>query len=304
MKIISGTSHPELAYKIAQETGFETVDVNIEIFKNGETRLRIKGEIEGEHVAIIETATEPVDKHLFELFLLIDAARRLHPKRITVVMPWMGYSLQDKVFSTGEPISAKVVAKILSTIGSDDAVVMDLHHEGVAGFFDVPVKYLSAIPLFADFVKSGKWMNGKLMVVSPDFGGAKRARELAKLLEAPLAVIDKERSRRTGALTVHGISRPVKGYDCLVIDDVILSGGTVKSACDTLRAKQAKSVTFAATHGLFVGNAWEALNGKVLDRLVVADTVPISVPSDVTVEVKILSTAPLFAKALKGLAGE
>lgn len=304
MKIISGSSHPELAQKIARAGKFDTVEANIETFKNGETRLRIDEDIEGKHVAIIETASHPVDKHLMELFLFIDAARRLHPKRITVVMPWMGYSLQDKVFRTGEPISAKVVAKILSTIGADDIVLMDLHHEGVAGFFDVPVKYLSALPLFADYVKKGKWRNGKLMVVSPDFGGAKRARELAKMLDAPLAVIDKERSRRTGGLTVRGISRPVKGYDCLVIDDVVLSGGTIKSACDTLRAEGALSVTFCATHGLFVTGSWEILNGKVLDRIVVTDTVPIKVPREASVEVEILSTAPVFAKALKGLSGE
>lgn len=298
MKIISGSSHEELAKKIAREGKFGLVAVDREDFKNGEVRVWIRGEIEGEHVAIVQTLSQPVDRHIVELLLLIDAARRMHPKRITVVLPWMGYSLQDKVFRPGEPISAKVVAKMIGAAGADDAVLMDLHTESIAGFFDVPVKYLTALPLFA--AVNGK---KKFMVVSPDFGAAKRAREFAKLVGAPLAVIDKERSRKTGKLAVHGISRSVRGQYCLVIDDMINTGSTVKSAAETLAGHGAKDVTFCATHGLFVGEgAWENVNPRILNKVCITDTVPISIPKNLASRVTVLSTAPLFARALKDLA--
>lgn len=274
------------------------VKASTERFKNGELRVWIQDDIEGEHVAILQTLAEPVDTNFMELLLLIDAARRMHPKRITVVIPWLGYSLQDKVFRSGEPISAKVVAKMISTVGADDIVLMDLHHPSTVGFFDVPVKHLTALPLFKGIIR-----DKKVMIVSPDFGAAKRARELAKELEVPLAVIDKERSKRTGRLTVHGISRPAKGYHCLVVDDVVLTGGTIKTACETLKAKGASGITFCATHGLFSGRAWQNLDSELLDKICVTDTVPVDAPPRTKVEVEILSTAPVFAQALKGLAG-
>ena len=295
MRIISGSSNPVLAKKIAQQLSVPLVDVEISAFANGEKRVWIKEKLDGQDVVVVQSFSDPVDENIIELLLMLDALERLGAKDIHVIIPWLGYSLQDKVFRPGEPIAAKVMAKLVSHAYVKRVYLVDLHNTSIPGFFDIPCSHLSASELFAEDVRS-RFAVEDIVIASPDFGGLKRARQFAGLFDAPLVNIDKHRDLATGKVTAVGLHGKVTGKIVILFDDVILSGGTVTEASDLLKEEGAKETHFYSTHGLFTGQALANLEKSSIDSVIVTNTLhQASLPS----KIKVLDLAPMLATTLE-----
>ncbi|HEX7018043.1 MAG TPA: ribose-phosphate pyrophosphokinase [Patescibacteria group bacterium] len=297
MKLISGSSNSILAKKLAETLKIEQLNVEISRFSNGEKRVWINADqskVKGQNIILVQSFTQPVDEHVMEFLLLVDALERLGARHINAIIPWLGYSIQDKVFREGEPLSAKVVANLISNSYIKRTFLLDLHNSSIPGFFSRPTHHLSAINLFAEYSKQ-KFDTGEVVVTSPDFGGLKRARQFAQLLDVPLSNIDKNRDLKTGEVTAIGLHGDVKDKKVLVFDDFINSGSTVIETDRILKEHGAKSVHFFATHGLFVNNAFETLNKADLDEIIITDSV---YHQDLPNYITPLSTAKLFADEL------
>lgn len=294
MKIISGSSNIALASKIAQQLSLSLIDVEISQFANGEKRVWIKESVRGENICLIQSFSHPTDEHIMEFLLMTDALERLGARHISLLIPWMGYSLQDKVFRDGEPIAAKVVANLVSNSYVKRAFLLDLHNTSTPGFFSIPTEYLTATNLFAQYVRENFNLN-ESMIASPDFGGLKRARFFANQLNLDLVNIDKQRNLKTGEVTAIGVHGNVKDKIILIFDDCILSGGTVVEAAEILKKEGAKQVHFLSTHGLFTGEAKEMLQKSKVDSVVVTNSIhQVALPD----KIKVIDVSQLFVDAI------
>lgn len=296
MKLLSGSSNPILAQNIAQQLNLETINAEISTFANKEKRVWIKDQIQGENIILVQSLSVPTDEHIMEFLLMADALERLGARHVNAIIPWMGYSFQDKVFREGEPIAAKVVADLISNSYTKRVFLLDLHNTSVPGFFSIPSKNLSALELFASYVKEKVGVENTI-VASPDFGGLKRSRQFADLLGLELVNIDKQRDLSSGQVTAQSVQGgSVTGKNVVVFDDAILSGSTVVEVGKILKAQGAASVHFLSTHAVFTPGATEKLLSDAIDSVVVTNSIHHeNLPPKITV----LDAAPLFAEALK-----
>jgi ribose-phosphate pyrophosphokinase len=269
MQVFSGSSNQELAKKIAKLMDTQLGKVAVSKFENGEKRVAV-GKGSGSAL-IVQSLSQPVDENLVELCLIADALTRQGFTNLSAVVPWLGYSKQDKVFLPGEPLSAKVVAQIIQTTKIKKLMTFDLHNRAITGFFDVPVVELSAKPIFLDYFR--KTITKNSVVVAPDEGAVKSSAYFAKELNIPIAYMDKRRDLRTGKVEVMGMTGEVKGKEVLIVDDMIVTGSTLMESAKYLKKMGAKSVKVAATHHLYVAGAQERLEMSEIDEVVVTDTV-------------------------------
>lgn len=294
MKIISGSSNRPFAQAVAEKLGLSLIDVDISTFANGEIRVWVKEPVKGENIVLVQSFSHPTDDYIIECLLIIDALERMGARHINVVIPWMGYSLQDKVFRDGEPIAAKVVANLISNAYIKRAFLLDLHNSSTPGFFSIPTEHLTALNLFAEYAEKNFDLSN-FVVASPDFGGLKRARVFAHRLELDLINIDKHRNLRTGKVEAMGVSGEVDGKSVIIYDDLINSGSTVVSAAEILKKEGAREVHFFATHGPLVPTAYHVLEESQVDSVVVSNSIN---HNGHTGKVKILDVSGLFAKEL------
>lgn len=299
MKIVSGSSNLPLSQSLANQMGLKLVDVELTKFANGENRVYIKEEIRGENIILVQSLSQPADDNIMQTLLLADALERLGARHINVVIPWMGYSLQDKVFREGESIAAKVVANLISTAHIKRALLLDLHNSSTPGFFSIPTHHLSTLELFADYANQklqAELAADQVVVVSPDFGGLKRARVFATKLGVDLANVDKHRDLKTGQVTaidVQGAS--IENKIAVLFDDVILSGGTVIEGARILKERGASQVHFYSTHGLFTGQALENIDQSEVDSVVITNSIH---QDNLPEKIKVVDCAGVFAKEL------
>jgi ribose-phosphate pyrophosphokinase len=290
LMLFAGSSHPELAADIAEQLKVELGQVELKTFAMGETYVRYLESIRGADLFIVQTGTPPVDKHLMELLIMVNAAKLASAKRITVVLPWFPYSRQEKKSAPREPITARLVADMLETAGADRVLTMDLHAGQIQGFFRIPVDHMTALPLFAQYFRDKGLSGAKVVSVSPDPGRAKMARKFAQMLsgaegETDLAIMNKTRPAHDQA-SITQVIGDVDGKVALMGDDMIATGSTLIAAVDALKESGATSVAVFATHGHFAGNAFEKLSDADISEIVVTDTVPIDTlhrPQNLTV---------------------
>lgn len=293
LQIFTGNSHPALAAAICQELEVDLGRAMVSRFKNGETRVKLDENVRGADVFIIQPTSEPVNDYIMELLLMIDALRRASADRITAVIPYYGYAKQEKKTSGREPISAKLVANLLTTAGASRVLTIDLHAPAIEGFFDIPVDHLRATPLLARAFRSR--IGGDIVVVSPDAGGVGRAQDFRTRATGSLAIISKQRpdADKTEMLDIVG---DVDGKTAVIVDDMISTGGTLVEAAKLLKERGAEKIYVCATHGIFAGNALELIADSDIDELFVTDT--IRLPDDYPGNVSVVSVAPLFAEAI------
>ena len=273
--IVAGSSNKDLAKKISEGSHTPLAKVISGRFSNGEAQVRIEEEIFAKRFYIVQSLSQPVDEHIMELCLMSDALKRGGARRLIAIIPWFGYGVQDKVFMPGEALSSKVVIDFLQTVGIHSLITVDLHSDNIIGFFEIPVVHLTAIPLFADYIV--KKYGTDTLVVSPDFGGAKRARRFAKEMgqEGTIGIMDKERSLTKGDVKLRGINLDVKGKIVIIPDDFISTGSTLLQVTDLLHRGGARKIVACATHPLLSKNAAEKIGDSCIDELVVSDTVTI-----------------------------
>lgn len=294
MKIISGSSNPELAQRIAKSLSLELLPVEITHFANGEKRVWIKDSVKGQNMIIVQSFSHPTDENIMEFLLMVDALERAGARHINAVIPWLGYSLQDKIFREGEPIAAKVVADLVSNAYVKRGFLLDLHNSSTPGFFSIPVQHLSAMDEFAEYVRQHLDI-GNAVVASPDFGGLKRSKVFSEKLGLDLVKIDKYRNVDTGEIIEMGVNGDVAGRVVILFDDMINSGSTVVNAAEILKKHQAKEVHFLATHGIFADGGLERVRHSQVDSVVVTNSIS---HQDRPENVKIVDVADLFAEAL------
>lgn len=294
MKIISGTANQKLAHRLATTLNIPLVNAEITKFPNGEKRVWITDKVRGENITIVQSFSEPTDEHIMEFLLLTDALERLGARHVNLIIPWLGYSLQDKVFREGEAIAVKVVADLVSHAYIKRVFLLDVHNTSIPGFFSVPTHHLTAKPLFIQYAQEHMEL-GNTVVASPDFGGLKRARTFANELQLDLVNIDKHRDLYSGkaqALDVHG---EVVSKEVLIWDDVIVSGSTVVEAARILKEKGAKKVIFCATHGPLVPVAFEKITNSEVDEVVITNSIT---PAQKIEKLTVLDTCPIFVEEL------
>ena len=299
--VASGRSHPELASQVAKALGTELVPTEYRTFASGEILTRFEVSIRGCDVFLIQSFGQPVNEWMMELLIMLDAAKRASAKRITVVAPYFPYSRQDKKGRGREPISARLVADLLKTAGADRVMSVDLHAAQIQGFFDGPVDHLFAKPVLLEYFRSTLSADdrAKLTVVSPDTGRVRVADTWSDSLGAPLAIIHKRRDPNVAnQVTVNEIVGRVKGRVCLLVDDMIDTGGTIVKAAEALKANGAERVIVAATHPVFSDPAAERLQSDSIDEVVVTDTIPVPLDKRFP-SLTILPIAPLLARAIK-----
>ena len=274
LMLFSGRSNPELAEKIADKLNVSLGEVELKTFANGETYVRYDDSIRGSDAFIIQSGSPPVNDHLLELLIMVQAAKLASAKRITAVVPWYPYSRQDKKSRPREPITARLVADFLEAAGVDRVLTMDLHAGQIQGFFNVPVDHMTALPLFATYFRDKGLFGENVVAVSPDPGRAKMARRFGQMLEADLAIMNKVRPEHDTA-EVSEVIGNVDGKVAIMSDDIIVTGGTLIAGAKALKEAGAIEVYACATHGLFPGNAFEKIAASDLSEVTVTDTVPI-----------------------------
>ena len=276
-------------------------DSSIEPFSDGEICVQINENVRGMDVFVVQPTCTPVDSNIMELLLMIDALKRASAKRITAVLPYYGYSRQDRKDRPRVPISSKLVASLIERAGADRVLAMELHAAQIQGFFDAPVDHLFAAPVIAETFRKKKLTN--LTVVSPDAGGVERARGFAKRLRAPLAIIDKRRQKKNVAEVMHVIG-DVKGRNCVIVDDLVDTAGTLVKAAAALKKEGAKGVWAACTHAVLSGAAVERIEGSVLEELWVSDSIPLRGAAKRSGKIRALSVSLLFARAIASIYDE
>ena len=294
MKIFSGTANLDLARDIAKSLKAPLGEIMVSRFSEGEIRIKINEDVRGRDVFLIQPTCPPVNDNVMELLIILDAFRRASARRITAVLPYYGYARQDRKDQPRVPITAKLLANIITVAGADRILTMDLHAQQIQGFFDIPVDHLYAFPVIASYFKKKKLKN--LTVVSPDVGGIKMARAYAKGLNADLAIVDK---RRTGPSEVEAMNLigEVKGRTVLIPDDMIATGGSLVEAVNALVKFGAGDIYASCTHAILSGNAVQNLQKSVLKEIVVTDTIPLP-PEKRTSKIKVLPVAPLLGEAI------
>jgi ribose-phosphate pyrophosphokinase len=304
MKLLAGNSNLPLAQAIADYLKLPLTNADVRRFADDEIFVEIHENVRGEDVFVLQSTSAPANDNLMELLICIDALRRASAKRITAVLPYFGYARQDRKPGPRTPISAKLVANLITQAGADRVLAVDLHAGQIQGFFDIPTDNLYAAPVMAaDILQRTGGEN--LMIVSPDVGGVVRARALARRLNnAPLSIVDKRRDK-PGVSEVMNIIGDVKGWDCILIDDIIDSGGTLCNAAGALMEAGAKSVTAYLTHGVLSGTAVERVNGSALKELVITDSIQAGEAAKAPgSKVRVLSIAPLVGEAISRIAEE
>ena len=298
LKLFTGSAHPQLALEIAEHIGSPLGRASLKRFSDTEVSFQIGENIRGADVFILQPTCTPVDPHLIELCVMIDAFRRSSASRITAVMPYFGYARQDRKDKPRVPISAKLVANLLSAAGANRVLTMDLHKAQIQAFFDIPVDHLFAAPVFIEHLSRRTEQN--LTIVSPDAGGVERARAYAKRLGADLAIIDKRRSPDGAAEVMHVVGE-VQGRACIIQDDIVDTAGTLTRSAEALRTNGAAFVSGCAVHGVLSGPALERIHNSALEKLVVTNTIPPRPEIVASDKVEILSVAPLLGKAIQSI---
>src|SRR5476651_2498037 len=298
LKVFAGNANRPLAEEICQSLNKWLGEAMVRVFADGETYVQIKENVRGTDVFVIQPTSTPVDRHLMELLLMIDALKRASAKRITAVLPYYGYARQDRKDKPRVPISAKLVANVLSAAGTNRVLTMDLHKAQIQGFFDIPVDHLFAAPVIIDYL--ARLDNPNLTIVSPDAGGAERARAYAKRLDAELAVIDKRRSD-DGTAEVMNVIGDVEGRTCILQDDIIDTAGTITKGASALKANGAARIIACAVHGVLSGPAIERIEKSPIDKLIVTNTIPLSPAGAACGKVVVLSVARLLGQAIKSI---
>ncbi|MBU0759833.1 MAG: ribose-phosphate pyrophosphokinase [Candidatus Omnitrophica bacterium] len=298
--IFTGNSNPALAKEIVKYLDMPLSKALVSTFSEGEIRVKIEENVRGKDVFVIQSTCPPSNNNLMELLILIDALRRASAKRITAVLPYFGYARQDRKDQPRVPITAKLVANLITTAGADRVLTVDLHAGQIQGFFDIPMDHLYAVTTFVDYFRTLKVKN--IVVVSPDVGGIKMARAYAKRLESPLAIVDKRRISAED-IEVMNILGEVKGKNALIIDDLVATAGSLVEAAATLKKAGAKDVYAAITHPVLSGPAIKRIEPSSLKKLFVTNTIPVE-NGKKHKKIKVLSIAPLLAEAIKRIHSE
>lgn len=298
LMLFSGNATPDLAKKIAKVLGAEMGKAKVSRFSDGEVNTEILENVRGMDVFIVQSTCAPTNESLMELVIMADALHRASAGRITAVVPYFGYARQDRrVRSARVPISAKVVADMMAVVGINRVLTVDLHADQIQGFFDIPVDNVYATPILIDHIQQNA--TGNEIVVSPDVGGVVRARAVAKRLDdSELAIIDKRRPEANQA-EVMNIIGDIDGRDCIIVDDMVDTAGTLCTAAKALKANGAKSVSAYATHAVLSGKAIENVQSSVLDKLVITDTIPLSESAKQCDRIQVLSLADMLAESIR-----
>ena len=299
LKLFSGSAHPELARKIAECLGVPLGRACLRRFPDSEVSFQIDENIRGADVFVVQPTCAPVDQHLVELCVMIDAFRRSSAARITAVLPYYGYARQDRKDKPRVPISAKLVANLLGAAGTNRVLTVDLHKAQIQGFFDIPVDHLFAAPVFIDYLAR---LEGRSAVtfVSPDAGGVERARAYAKRLDADLAIIDKRRSEDGQAEVMHVVGE-VQDRFCIIQDDIVDTAGTLQQASRAVRENGAARVFACAVHGVLSGPALQRIEESALEQLIVTDTIPPRPELGKSSKIRVLSVAELLGRAIQSI---
>ncbi len=298
LKVFSGSAHPDLAREIAEHLKVPVGQARLRRFADGEVSFQIDENIRGTDVFVVQPTCTPVDQHLVEMLIMIDAFRRSSASRITAVLPYYGYARQDRKDKPRVPISAKLVANLLTAAGSNRVLTMDLHKAQIQGFFDIPVDHLFAAPVIIDYLARERYP--KLTIVAPDAGGAERARAYAKRLTAGLAVVDKRRSE-DGTAEVMRVIGDVDGHTCILTDDIVDTAGTMQKAAAALKANGAARVMAGAVHGVLSGPAIERIEQSEIEQLIVTNTIPLKGEKAKCKKIVVLSVAKLLAQAIASI---
>jgi len=300
MAVFSGSVNPPLADGIAKELGLDLGNVKLEKFANGEIYARYLESVRGADVFIVQSVCAgsgyDVNDALMELLIMIDAAKRASARSVCAVVSHYGYARQERKAAPREPITARLVADLISSAGANRVIAIDLHQDAIQGFFDLPVNHMTAMPLFVDYYKNKGFDPEKLCVVSPDVGRAKAAKKFQTMLDSDIAIMHKDRPRHNQS-EITALIGDVTGKICIINDDMIDTGGTLCAAADTLLARGAESVYVCATHGLFSGPAYDRIENSNISEVVVTDAVPVPLERQ-TGKIKVLSIAPLMAKTI------
>jgi len=302
MKIVTGNSNPPLAEAIAAYLNIPLTKASVKRFSDQEIFVEIGENVRGEDVFLIQSTSYPANDHLMELLVCIDALRRASAQRITAVLPYFGYARQDRKPGPRTPISAKLVADLITTAGADRVLTMDLHAGQIQGFFDIPTDNLYALPVLGRDLKE-RYNPDDLMIVSPDVGGVVRARAYAKRVGCPLAIVDKRRER-AGASEVMNIIGEVEGKVCVFVDDIVDSAGTLCNAADAMMQAGAKSVAAYVSHGVLSGGAVARIGGSALGELVITDSILATEAVRVSEKIRRITIAPLIAEAMSRISHE
>lgn len=298
--VFSGNANLQLANRICNYLKLDLADAEVDKFNDGEIRVKVNQDVRGRDVFVVQPTCPPVDENIMELLILIDALRRASARRITAVIPYYGYGRQDRKDKPRVPITAKLVANLITVAGANRVLTMDLHAGQIQGFFDIPLDHLFAVNVFMEYFERKRLPN--LVVVSPDVGGVKMARAYAKKLKAGLAVVDKRRINDREA-EVMNIMGEVKGKNVCIVDDLIATAGTLVEAVAALKSAGAKAVYAAATHPVLSGPAIERIKKSQLEELIVTDTIPIEKKKMIP-KIKVLSVAALLGKAIERIHNE
>ncbi|KAA2214791.1 ribose-phosphate pyrophosphokinase [Teichococcus oryzae] len=302
MKIVACNSNRPLAEAVAAALNLPLTQASIRRFADMEVFVEIHENIRGEDVFVVQSTSYPANDNLMELLITLDALKRSSARRITAVVPYFGYARQDRKSGPRTPISAKLVANLITEAGADRVLTLDLHAGQIQGFFDIPVDNLFAAPLFARDILE-RYKGRDLMVVSPDVGGVVRARAIAARLHTDLAIIDKRRPR-AGVSEVMNVIGDVDGRDCILVDDIVDSGGTLCNAADALIKNGAKSVSVYVTHGVFSGGAVARIGAASIEQMVVTDSIQATEAVRVSSNIRQLTIAPLLAEAVRRISEE
>jgi ribose-phosphate pyrophosphokinase len=298
MKVFAGSAHPALAREIADFLGVQVGRARLERFPDTEVSFQIDENIRGTDVFVVQPTCRPVDQHLVELCIMIDAFRRSSASRITAVIPYYGYARQDRKDKPRVPISAKLVANLLSAAGANRVLTMDLHKAQIQGFFDIPVDHLFAAPVIIEYL--AKLGATDMTIVSPDAGGAERARAYAKRLNAELAIVDKRRTD-SGAAEIMNVIGDVQGRTCIIQDDIIDTAGTIVKSAQALVESGARCVFAGAVHGVLSGPAIERLEKAPIEKVIITNTIPLRPEGRPSKKIVVLSVARLLGQAIRSI---
>jgi ribose-phosphate pyrophosphokinase len=295
IKVFTGNANPSLAKEICQKMGIQPGNALVGRFSDGEINVQIVDNVRGMDVFVVQPTSSPVNRHLMELLIMIDALKRASAARITAVLPYYGYSRQDRKVQPRVPITSKLVADLITAAGANRVLTVDLHAGQIQGFFNIPVDNLFAAPVLLEYLRSKKFSN--MTVVSPDAGGVERARAFAKRLNAALAIIDKRRDKPNVA-QVMNIIGDVKGHDCLMLDDMVDTAGTLTEGASALKANGASKIYAACTHAVLSGPAITRINESAIDEVIATNTIALDSKLQECKKLIVLSVAPLLADAI------
>jgi len=297
LQIFTGNANPELAQEIVEFLGMELRKAKVSKFKDGEVRLEINESVRGNNVFIIQPTCAPVNENLMELLIMVDAIRRASAKSITTVIPYYGYARQERKQKPREPISAKLVANLLTAAGADRMVTIDLHTSSIQGFFDIPVDHMPAVPLLANYYREKQLEN--VVVVSPDIGGVTRARNLAERLNCTLAIIDKRRPEPNKS-EIMGIIGDVRGKNVIIVDDMIDTAGTITNAANFLSEQAGANEVYACcTHAVFTPPAVERIQQSSIKEMLITNTIPLTEEEKQCAKIQTVSIAPLLGRTIE-----